>query len=80
MKHFESQEEYYNAKKELMDIFYDDKFVTEYLYRDATFRKIFELLLRDESPFEMIKWLIKDRQMIIDKLHELITLMPPTKI
>lgn len=80
MKNFESQEEYRTAQREIIDMFDDEEFVKKYLCTDAIFNSCFELLIRDASPFEIIKIFIKDRQTLLNKIHELISLMPPPRI
>lgn len=75
MKKFESQEEYYKEKQELLRLF-DKEGLLNLMYEDAMLRQCFELLLRDISPFEIIKRLIEDRQTLLKKIKELVELMP----
>lgn len=73
------REVYMNKAKELVKNF-DKDFFDKYYNYDATFRAVFEMLIRDANPYELIKRLIEDRKTLVDKINELVELMPPNSI
>lgn len=75
-KHYISEEEKYYDKCNKMAANFDKEFFDKYYSQDATFRAIFEMLIRHESPFKMIERLVDDRKALVDKIHELVMQIP----
>jgi hypothetical protein len=55
------------------------EFFTKHMH-NALYRNIYELLIRDADPYDIIEKLIEINDEQYKKIHELIVLMPPTKI
>lgn len=73
-----NERDYIIRKGKVLERF-QEKFFERYMHNDL-YRKVLELLIRDADPYEVIEKLIEINDEQYHKIHELVNLMPPSKI
>lgn len=68
----ELQRQEYLSKREKVLSRFKKEFVDEHCNNNMAFRTIMEMLIRDEDPYDIIEWLLVDRNRIMKEVIEVI--------
>lgn len=66
---YKSKEEFENKKRDVIEKF-DSEFTSRYYNKSPLFNHVYELLIRDANPYEIIQKLIEQHEKDIEIMQE----------